>query len=249
MGVDGTSEHFKTHVLVPVVVALSVCLLALAVVLSAPSETAQVVARATPTVAPAKTPAPKPLSKQQFVAKADKLCGKLDKVTLDPKSSGLEDSAKDIAKFRKQFVAGLDAILRLEPPAKDRKFIEKYFFTPVRDDKKIITVYLKRMEKAFLAGDLVELSQLRSVGYGNVGAFNDNVPKLQKYGFRVCVPPPPEQYVAPSYVPPPQQSYIPPAPYSDPYYPTPAPYVPPQDPYYPPTYPTPTPTPFIDIGI
>lgn len=234
----------STRTLAIVVSALCIAMLVVALVLA---DGGQATSAANPTASPLASPTPKPnlkrLTKAQFVSEADKICKKLDTVRLPQELTGLERRAKAVAKFRTQLLRVVDRLLALVPPKADKAYLEKHFFTALRDDKKIVTVFFTRMEKALRKGDLVELAQLQNAAYSvNVGF--PSVEPLQKYGFRVCVPPPPTPI--PVYQPAP---YVPPTyPPYQPYYPTPSPYQPP--PYVPPDpypYPTPTPTPLIDL--
>jgi hypothetical protein len=221
--------------------ALCVLMLIAALVLADGGQpTKAAISSASPT--PSASPKPKPLTRAKFIASADKICGRIDKITLPQDLQGLERRARAIAKFRKQITHGINELLALVPPKADAKYLDKHFFTALRDDKKIVTVFFTRMEKALRKGDLVELAQLHNAAYGADVAFTSIEP-LQSYGFRVCVPPPvtpPPVYQPAPYVPPTYPPY-------DPYvYPTPEPYQPqPYVPWTPP--PTPTPTPLIDL--
>jgi hypothetical protein len=102
--------------LAPVAVASAVAALSLAFLVSSP-ETRPVVAVApTPAPTPTATPEPKPLSKAEFITQADAICGKIAKIEMDGDDAGLEDSANDVAKFRKHRVKSIDKLLALVPP-------------------------------------------------------------------------------------------------------------------------------------
>lgn len=140
---------------------------------------------------PTPKPEPKRLTKADFVARAEKICAKLN--VLEPSVSeeaGLDESADAVGAFRTEFDRLLGELLDLRPPSKDESFLKQNMFTPLKDIRKISNNLFTRMEDALREGDLVELNEIDRTLYAMGDPFVSESAvdqKLRQYGFRACI--------------------------------------------------------------